>query len=425
MEGVVEAKHLSEKEIDYLLSLCSISTRKKTLSVKRDMVQNFLDQDSFKNRVDKYFHLSKEIQEIDDTLKELEIMIIDFEGPKNDSMYKILISRLIILSERVNRFIIPEEDSDPPGNIEKCTNFKKESYATCFELYTKLCKKGKAGDRLSFNPALNSTTIPSTAVTTNVGLSTKSVPIYKWGVTFDGTSSVKAFLERVSELAIARHVDEAELFQGSLDLFQGAALTWFRANRDKFNTWSDITEALSRDFLPPCYEESLLEQIKSRCQGKNENVNIYVSTMMNLFSRLSNPHSEEEKLKIIRRNLLPKYLNYLVLQDIKDISELITYCKKIDELTFFKNRYNPPAASCLESDLSYIEAQASGSQGQSGSNKQNNTSNNNRQLSRTVCWNCNNYGHTYPNCKRPRKKFCYKCGTPNVVVKTCQNCQKN
>ncbi|XP_046666199.1 homeobox protein Wariai-like [Homalodisca vitripennis] len=54
---------------------------------------------------------------------------------------------------------------------------------------------------------------------------TRAVPVYKWGLMFDGRSqSVGAFLQRVEELRRARGVTPTELFESAVDLFSGPAL---------------------------------------------------------------------------------------------------------------------------------------------------------------------------------------------------------
>lgn len=38
------------------------------------------------------------------------------------------------------------------------------------------------------------------------------------------------------------------------------------------------------------------------------------------------------------------------------------------------------------------------------------------------CWNCQTTGHTFHACPQPRRRFCYKCGRPDVVVRRCPRC---
>lgn len=58
-------------------------------------------------------------------------------------------------------------------------------------------------------------------------VSNKIIPVHKWGLEFSGEKkglSLNAFLERVDELAAARHVNKEDLFQSLMDLFLGKVL---------------------------------------------------------------------------------------------------------------------------------------------------------------------------------------------------------
>ena len=65
----------------------------------------------------------------------------------------------------------------------------------------------------------------------SLAANTKTVPVYKWGLRFDGQGgqSVGAFLERVEEIRRARRVTHEELFKSAVDLFAGQALVWYRS----------------------------------------------------------------------------------------------------------------------------------------------------------------------------------------------------
>lgn len=51
-------------------------------------------------------------------------------------------------------------------------------------------------------------------------------------------------------------------------------------------------------------------------QGPKETLGVFVSNMTGLFSRLAEEVSEERKLKIMRKNLSPFYLETLALQQV-------------------------------------------------------------------------------------------------------------
>lgn len=102
-------------------------------------------------------------------------------------------------------------DKDIPQSAIQ-SEFKNESYATCIQLDAEL--HDKVTDLNLSNQASNSqyNSCPSTSNIV-VSCSTKSEPVYKLGIQFDGESKkLLSFLERVEELAHARRITKSFLF---------------------------------------------------------------------------------------------------------------------------------------------------------------------------------------------------------------------
>ncbi|XP_047523334.1 uncharacterized protein LOC125061777 [Pieris napi] len=145
----------------------------------------------------------------------------------------------------------------------------------------------------------------------------KLVPISQWGVYIsgDGKFSVNAFIERVFELKDARNATDEDLWRHAIDFFKGDALIWFRANREYIRNWEELVSILKRTFQSPFYQEELLAEARSRTQGSNESVLIFVSVMQNLFNRLPIKITEREKISVIVKNLQP-YFQRAVCRDL-------------------------------------------------------------------------------------------------------------
>ncbi|GLV46530.1 hypothetical protein CBL_20855, partial [Carabus blaptoides fortunei] len=97
-----------------------------------------------------------------------------------------------------------------------------------------------------------------------------SFPVHKWNVKYDGESGLSIFLERVDEHSSSRGITKQQLFASAVELFTGNALTWFRAKRNTFSTWKQLTTALRETFLPCDYEFNLWDEIRNRTQGSDE-----------------------------------------------------------------------------------------------------------------------------------------------------------
>lgn len=253
------------------------------------------------------------------------------------------------------------------------------------------------------------------------------VPIYQWGIYFNGSCkglSVNAFIERVEELMLARGVSEDEMLVSIIDLLQGSALSWYRSVRSKITCWQHFIELFKNEYQPYDYENELWKEIRGRMQGSSENVSNYFAIMKNLFARLPRQPSEYEKLLVLRKNILPYYIHALGLTTVDHVDELADLCKRLEISRQWAERSSSvrPKVSFIEPDLAYQESK--------GSSLYKNERDNCHKLAAVGkdnrCWNCNQEGHRFSQCRKKRnKKFCFTCGKKDVTKFTCDNCSGN
>lgn len=112
----------------------------------------------------------------------------------------------------------------------------------------------------------------------NMGIT--NVKISDWGLKFSGESDalgLNAFLLRVNELRESRGISTQQLFKSAVELFEGKALIYYRSLKDKISDWNTLCDIFRDEFLPRDFNERIWEQIKSRTQGDNESIAIYVA----------------------------------------------------------------------------------------------------------------------------------------------------
>lgn len=270
--------------------------------------------------------------------------------------------------------------------------------------------------------------------------------VSQWRLIFDGSSGLNTFLEGVEELRVACGFTEAQLMGVAVILFKGVALNWFRANIHSQHTWQDLVRLLRSAFLTGEYEEDVWADIRSRTQGLQERVTAYLAVMQNLFRKLSEMPSEQTRLRIIRRNLLPYIQTQLALTNIPTLEELYAACQRVEDAQSCIGRFRPPPTNpnlVTERDfmyqpprqrqhINYIAPTSitnSGPQPQSTSGSLlrpqqvlNHSGNNRVGL---ICWNCQEGGHVKRDCQKPRMKRCFKCGQPSVIGSGCPRCSGN
>lgn len=251
-----------------------------------------------------------------------------------------------------------------------------------------------------------------------VSVKQKPVPVMHWKLKYSGDNSalsLNAFLERVEELITARNVTKDQVFRSAIDLFADRALIWYRANRKSISDWDELVIALREEFQPPDYDEQLFDEIRKRTQGPNESISMYVSTMTNLFARLTIKIPDCNRVKIMSKNLAPFYQSQLGLAEIKTVDELLAMGRKLELRRFFVDKYVPPPRrnQTLEPDLAYVASSSASSVSSAADNNE------------RKCWNCDREGHFAAQCRQPRRKHCYRCGRPNVITRNCPQCSLN
>lgn len=250
------------------------------------------------------------------------------------------------------------------------------------------------------------------------------VPVYKWDVKFSGTKggqSVIAFIERVRELRIARGVTFEQLFDGAVDLFKEPALSWFRNIRDTISSWFELERRVIDTFVPPNYDEMLLDEIKARKQLTSESFTTYINLIRMKFSYLLVPVPVYYQISIIRRNLVQSIVQQLSLVEIYSYEDLEKYCRLIEK--------NSP--SLLQTDKERRVTRKPEDEGlyaftgeDKGKVRDKAAGDPNTRKSLT-CWNCRAKGHIAADCRKRRALSCFGCGLPGVMISDCPRCRSN
>jgi hypothetical protein len=264
----------------------------------------------------------------------------------------------------------------------------------------------------------------------------KTIPIQKWGIVFQGGNlglSVKDFLSQIEIWAHSQKVSETELLASAFLFFEGDAKIWYRAFYSKFQCWSDLVNSLEKQFLPSDYDFWLKKEIENRQQGINENFGIYLAAMELLFSNLSEPLIELEKLKILRRNMLPHYKPHLSFMPIRNIQQLLSCCRIVDDTKEEIDRQKAPTShnrNLLEPALSNPNIKRRVRVNELDQTDIDENSNDGElnaliRQSELHCYNCGIKGHHFRDCRLQRKIFCYRCGKTGAYLSNCPKCNNS
>lgn len=405
-------------EVDYELLIREVKSSNADTTSKRKALKKLIQKEKKKQEVTyrvKDLNIAQEKTEVEQSVADLNDLIKNYDSNSGDAILqkKKIISRIEHIRGRIRRLLIDDTEAmksykefRDEMNIfllaSECdVDSTEEEDAPAAQMA--LLSTGDSNCQRLQTPSSTSTESRTDVAPKSSG---KSIAVFKWNLTFDGSKdNVMSFIERVEELRIARNCTKDELFASAIDLFTGPALIWFRSIKNSITDWDALIQILRRDFLPTDYDEVLWEQIKDRTQGKHERVTIFIAVLENLFSRLAVPCSEEVKIKFIKRNLLACYSSALALVDIPTVETLSELCRKVEDANISVKHQNSSKVASLESALTYEGT---------------NSGKDNRKVK---CWNCNEDGHVRRDCRKPKTPIhCFGCNEPGVIKPNCPKC---
>lgn len=290
--------------------------------------------------------------------------------------------------------------------------------------------------------------------TPNFSQPSKGLDLHKWQLKFSGDDSkesLASFLCRVDDKCRSRNISPEFLYQNCAELFEGSALVWYRAFRDSFTGWAGLITKLKIAFQDRDYDYKLKEEIRSRKQGKDESVSIFIAKMLNLFSRLSHPLSAEEQLEIIEHNILPYYQRPLALSPHRNIEELHSFLLRIEigearsvhhagtNVRILEPDLQPGCTPMVNSNNSSIPLRSHRVAAMDDSQSyypqhperprqlaiRNFTPRPHFRPANSAvgeCWNCGG-PHKFRNCNQPWNLFCHRCGFRDARSRDCPRCQ--
>lgn len=293
----------------------------------------------------------------------------------------------------------------------------------------------------------------------------------KWPLRFGGGPRdlpVDEFIFRVETLARLANIPHHALTLGLHQILSGSASTWYWIfiRREPYATWNRVKMELTGAFQSNVSDAAIRRMIMDRLQRANERFMEFAIAIQELEVRLTERMSERELLEALRRNMLPHIQDRLLFVPIDSVAQLQQRVHQVEELAQRQaevQQYRRTAARVHEiaalpmvaneigaaesftqsstADRRFVQPpeEADGrfnpfaaevARNQVGEQGQGNeqrdwicameTSADRNRL--TICWNCDDIGHTFMDCAAPRLIFCYGCGAKNVVRPQCAKC---
>lgn len=165
--------------------------------------------------------------------------------------------------------------------------------------------------------------------------------ISKWNIKFtnDNKMSVFEFIDKVEAKANVYGVSENDLFRVASEFFEGFPSKWHKST--KFNDWSHLKEMLVRDFVGLDYSDNLLRKIHETKQKQNETVLQFFTDFEDNCSRLVNKLPDNEKIRILKLNVLQLYRPQIALVNFDSLDSIKKALQILENtMTSYKHEQN-------------------------------------------------------------------------------------
>ncbi|XP_053691542.1 uncharacterized protein LOC128740057 [Sabethes cyaneus] len=257
--------------------------------------------------------------------------------------------------------------------------------------------------------------------------------VEKWKLRFSGDPrlmSVESFLYKAKKLAEREGVPRQVLLRDIHMLLEGSASDWFFTYVDDLDTWEAFEAGITFRFGNPNMDQGIRSKIQDRRQQRGEPFIAFVSEIEKLNRMLSQPLSRRRKFEVIWDNMRQHYRSKISIVEVKDLQQLIKLNHRIDAADPqlqqisegpIRRPVNQIDAEYSDSEMEQ-EASINAVQGRSNGEQMRLNGRSNlrptRELHTAVgqqaqsnslgaCWNCQEMGHAWRQCVKPKLIFCY------------------
>lgn len=255
-------------------------------------------------------------------------------------------------------------------------------------------------------------------------------PIARWGLTFEGTTSIMSIEDFIYRLEKFKHLDgitDDYIAQNLHRMLSGNAERWFWIfEKDHPRaSWATWRAALLEHFRGPVmadHDDRRISEIVHRKQGPRETVDQFYTTVLELNNRLIVRRSEAALITIMRENLLPRIADAIETTPIHSLEEFRRICTSVENRIARRQqqRYDSRAIHELQTAREFSDEEEVIEAIQSRRPQHNSTP---QPTTNLICWNCDQAGHSYRQCELPHQGiFCYTCGQKGVVSPKCNRC---
>ena len=173
------------------------------------------------------------------------------------------------------------------------------------------------------------------------------------------------FLARLEDCRVLANLSEEEVLSSLSELFTDTAATWYRNEKDNWNTWQDFLTAARRWYgTTNRYQQRLLTEANNRTQGADEVVRDCIMCLIAILRKVSPLPSLEQQLDQLHRNLRPQLQAMVRRTDLNSVEGLLELAQEAEQTLENAKTFRPPPlpAATLLPEMAYKPLQLTDTQ---------------------------------------------------------------
>ncbi|XP_041566041.1 uncharacterized protein LOC121467809 [Drosophila elegans] len=254
--------------------------------------------------------------------------------------------------------------------------------------------------------------------------------VEKWEIYFDGDPNkmmVEDFVFWVEFLRRQSRCSWDEVLDSFHHLVRGKAAEWYwQFVRERPpEVWEDLKDEIVARGVGGEFER--LRALHERRQRPGESVEDYFGAMRRLSTRLTQPMSEFEMIRVIKKGLAEDIARYVYAVRVRSMEQLREECLEVED-TFVRREPRPAYRPSQKFSSSGKRVEEIIPESESQDKKEDVIIEEAHLLTkqRICCWNCGQFDHVFRDCvAKEHRIFCYRCGKPEHFTPTFSNCSGN
>lgn len=300
------------------------------------------------------------------------------------------------------------------------------------------------------------TSQPTSTSSPNFSNSSRKYPTHlqvrKWNINFNPNAKdaipIEQFLYRVQHLAKVYSIRDEDLVNDVQFLLSGEACEyyWLYIKTTPNTNWINLKEALMNRFQDRKTDFDIKCELHKRKQNApRETFLEFYSAILSISYTLKAPLSDKDLIDLMMMNMRDGLQISLAGESFHDIQSLVKRCVVLED-SWNRIAYVPESVLQRRRNVSELGSQTSNacmsvtvadqasnynsfdvSVSALNNSYQNFNKNSSSVQNNRTCWNCDVVGlHHWMDCPDSvKRKFCYGCGTKNVLKPNCIKCFPN